>query len=69
VEVCCLICSNAVKVIEFKMFPISSQKKYWTFVDETDLIRLRHEANWKFILKHGANMTVCVHTFSYFETY
>lgn len=45
-----------------KMFPVSTQKKYWTFVDETDLIRLRQEANRKFILKHGANMTVCVHT-------
>jgi hypothetical protein len=42
------------------MFPVSSQKRYWTFVDETDLIRLRNEANRKFILKHGANMTVCV---------
>ena len=42
----------------FKMFPLSSQKKYWTFVDETDLIRLRNEANMKFIVKHGANMTV-----------
>jgi hypothetical protein len=44
------------------MFPVSTQKKYWTFVDETDLIRLRQEANRKFVLKHGANMTVCVHT-------
>jgi len=44
------------------MFPVSSQKKYWTFVDETDLIRLRNEANRKFILKHGANMTVGVIT-------
>lgn len=39
------------------MFPVSTQKKYWTFVDETDLIRLRQETNRKFILKHGANMT------------
>jgi hypothetical protein len=44
-------------VIEQQMFPVSTQKKYWTFVDETDLIRLRQEANRKFILKHGANMT------------
>jgi len=44
------------------MFPVSSQKKYWTFVDENDLIRLRNEANRKFILKHGANMTVGVIT-------
>lgn len=51
------------------MFPASSQKKFWTFVDETDLIRLRHEANRKFILKHGANMTVCVHTVLYFAIY
>ncbi|KAJ9583760.1 hypothetical protein L9F63_021897 [Diploptera punctata] len=39
------------------MFPLSSQKKYWTFVDETDLNRLRNEANMNFILKHGMNMT------------
>jgi hypothetical protein len=48
------------------MFPVSSQKKYWTFVDETDLIRLRNEANRKFILKHGANMTVGVNHIAMF---
>ncbi|PSN33237.1 hypothetical protein C0J52_24493 [Blattella germanica] len=39
------------------MFPLSSQKKYWTFVDEMDLNRLRNEANRNFIIKHGTNMT------------
>lgn len=49
--------NNIVERSIFKMFPLSSQKKNWTFVDETDLNRLRNEANKIFILKHGANMT------------
>lgn len=53
-----LICIYSAGRTGLEMFPVSSQKKYWTFVDETDLIRLRNEANRKFILKHGANMTV-----------
>ena len=55
-----LIWINSALLTGLEMFPVSSQKKYWTFGDETDLIRLRNEANRKFILKHGANMTVGV---------
>lgn len=41
-----------------KMFPYSSQKKYWIFSDENDLTTLREKTNADFIAKHGANMTV-----------
>lgn len=60
-----LIWTNSAVLTGLEMFPVSSQKKYWTFVDETDLIRLRNEANRKFILKHGANMTVDIITLQY----
>ncbi|XP_063237791.1 cyclin-H isoform X2 [Bacillus rossius redtenbacheri] len=39
------------------MFPASTQAKYWTFSDESDLNRFRQETNKSFVLKHGANMT------------
>ncbi|XP_022196444.1 cyclin-H [Nilaparvata lugens] len=34
------------------MFPTSTQKKHWMFTDESELQRLRDEANRKFISKH-----------------
>ncbi|KYQ52918.1 Cyclin-H, partial [Trachymyrmex zeteki] len=40
-----------------KMFPYSSQRKYWMFSDESDLTMLREKTNADFIAKHGANMT------------
>ncbi|KAJ8869029.1 hypothetical protein PR048_030575 [Dryococelus australis] len=39
------------------MFPASTQSKYWTFSDESDLNRFRQETNMNFIMKHGTNMT------------
>ncbi|KAH0954311.1 hypothetical protein HN011_005482 [Eciton burchellii] len=39
------------------MFPQSSQKKYWMFSDENDLMVLREKTNAEFIAKHGADMT------------
>lgn len=40
------------------MFPTSSQKKYWIFADERDLMHLREKTNATFIEKYGAGMTV-----------
>jgi len=40
------------------MFSQSSQKKYWMFSDENDLMVLREKTNAEFIAKHGADMTV-----------
>ena len=40
------------------MFPLSTQKKFWLFSDESDLAALRAQTNRNFIEKHGANMTV-----------
>lgn len=40
------------------MFPLSTQKKYWVFTDEKDLIELRRQANANFVEKHGSCMTV-----------
>jgi hypothetical protein len=45
------------------MFPLSSQKKHWSFNDENDLAVLREETNAEFISKHGANMTVSFYCF------
>ncbi|KAI5705158.1 hypothetical protein M8J76_012105 [Diaphorina citri] len=39
------------------MFPTSSQKKYWMFSDESELIALREAANQNFILEHRAELT------------
>ncbi|KAF7993404.1 hypothetical protein HCN44_007907 [Aphidius gifuensis] len=39
------------------MFPTSSQKKYWIFADESDLMHLREKTNANFIEKYGADMT------------
>lgn len=39
------------------MFPLSSQKKYWTFTNEQDLNERRIDQNRKFIKTHGANLT------------
>lgn len=38
------------------MFPTSSQRKYWTFVGETELNRLRSDSNRKFIEVFGKNI-------------
>lgn len=40
------------------MFPLSTQKKFWVFTDEKDLIELRRQANSNFVEKHGNGMTV-----------
>lgn len=53
--------STLVKMLEksgTKMFPQSSQSRYWIFSDENDLTALREKTNAEFIQKHGANMTV-----------
>ncbi|XP_067004763.2 cyclin-H [Anabrus simplex] len=39
------------------MFTQSTQKKFWTFRDESDLYRFRQMANKNFIETHGAGMT------------
>uniref|UniRef100_A0A8D8PX23 Cyclin-H n=2 Tax=Cacopsylla melanoneura TaxID=428564 RepID=A0A8D8PX23_9HEMI len=39
------------------MFPTSSQKKYWMFSDESELIALREKANQSFIQEHRAELT------------
>lgn len=36
------------------MFSTSSQRKFWTFSDETELARLREKHNLEFIARHGA---------------
>lgn len=38
------------------MFSSSSQRKYWTFSDESELAKLREKHNVDFILKHGSQM-------------
>ncbi|XP_043467239.1 cyclin-H [Leptopilina heterotoma] len=39
------------------MFPLSTQKKFWVFTDEKDLIELRRQANANFVEKHGNGMS------------
>ncbi|XP_026763690.2 cyclin-H [Galleria mellonella] len=37
------------------MFSTSTQRKFWTFSDETELARLREKHNLQYISKHGSN--------------
>ncbi|XP_065353666.1 cyclin-H [Cloeon dipterum] len=39
------------------MFSTSTQKKYWLFADESELLKARSEANAKFVASHGPKMT------------
>lgn len=41
-----------------KMFPLSSQKKFWTFTNEQQLTELRLQQNVNYINTHGAEMNV-----------
>lgn len=41
-----------------KMYPLSSQKKYWTFSNLDQLNDLRLKRNQKFIETHGAQLNV-----------
>jgi len=41
-----------------KMFAHSTQKKFWLFADESELIKARCEANQRFIQKHAARVKV-----------
>ncbi|KAI8437334.1 hypothetical protein MSG28_011682 [Choristoneura fumiferana] len=38
------------------MFSTSSQRKFWTFNDESELAQLREKHNLEFIAKHGAHV-------------
>jgi hypothetical protein len=38
--------------------PESSQKRFWTFRNEENLMTLRQQHNQEFIEKHGAGMNV-----------
>lgn len=40
------------------MFPTSTQKKFWTFADESELQKLREDANRKYIEVHGMKLEV-----------
>jgi hypothetical protein len=40
------------------MFAFSTQKKFWLFTDEAEILKARFEANRRFVDKHGANLTV-----------
>lgn len=40
------------------MYPVSSQRKYWTFSSEQDLAKLRIKHNQDYLEKHGVEMNV-----------
>lgn len=42
------------------MYPLSSQRRYWTFGSETEIAALRLKHNQEFIGKHGAAYDVCI---------
>lgn len=46
------------------MFPLSSQKKFWTFTNEQQLSELRLQQNVNYINTHGAEMNVSKYTSS-----
>lgn len=41
-----------------KMYPMSSQKKNWTFENEIELADMRHKRTQDFIETHGKDMDV-----------
>lgn len=49
------------------MYPLSSQKKYWTFSNMDQLNELRQKQNEKFIETHGQNMDVNIILFINFK--
>lgn len=48
------------------MYPVSSQKKNWTFSDELEIEKLRKGANERFIEKFGRGKTVTNSIASFF---
>lgn len=40
------------------MYPVSSQRRYWTFGTEADIAELRRKQNEEYIAKHGGEMDV-----------
>lgn len=38
------------------MYPVSSQNKYWTFGEESDVAKLRERCNRDLVARHGAHM-------------
>lgn len=44
------------ETITFRMFPTSTQKKNWTFADESELQKLREEANKKYVEAYGKEL-------------
>ena len=48
-----------------KMFPTSTQLKFWTFSGTAELNRLRIEANQQFVEKYGSEYNVRIILFNY----
>lgn len=40
------------------MYPVSSQRRYWTFGSEQEIAELRRKQNEDYIAKHAGDMTV-----------
>lgn len=44
------------------MYPLSSQRQYWTFKNEQDIAELRRKHNAEFIERHGSGLNVKLKT-------
>lgn len=40
------------------MYPVSSQRRYWTFASEQEIAELRRKQNEDYIAKHAGDMSV-----------
>lgn len=40
------------------MYPVSSQRRYWTFGSEQEIAELRRKQNEEYIAKHAGDMNV-----------
>lgn len=55
------------------MYPVSSQRRYWTFASEAEIAALRLKHNQEYIAKHGAaydvtNAFIFLARFNYHDT-
>lgn len=46
------------------MFATSTQKKHWMYSDESDINRLREQANHKHVALYGANYSVSIYKYN-----
>lgn len=60
----CTICTLP-NNLKYKMFPASTQCKFWLFNNEEELSKIRETTNVKYIQKYGSHINVSCFYFYY----